>query len=508
MRVIYITHGSRGDVVPHAALARGLVVEGGHTVRMVVPEEYAPLIPNELQLIPHPLSLTEFMRYAEMHGAQPGICAPEEIEPLYGEYLYDADRLAKMMASLERPLHDWADVVIASCGQMLWLSMTLAQLYGTGLVIAAVQEIIPTSASFGAPSPPPAFLNLVLHRHVMRHVVQPAAHRAVLNEWRVQRGMRAMPDPWEHAHVFNPPALIGLSPLVFPPPPDYSRYDCEVVGTWIGPEEVPAAASALLPAEVEDFLRAGDPPVYIGWGSMPYGDRLTEVAVRAAQLAGKRAILLRGTHQLAHAHVRLELLDSSTSDARALREWAARNILVVDDVSHAALFPRVACIVHHGGSGTTAAALRSGVPSFAMPFGMDQFAFARASAARGVGPVTVLPALQWTAAALADALSEATGRPAYTAAATALRRALLAEPSGITRAVRAFERMGRRRPYAEAAAREHAYVVAPPYRWWWPLATLVFTPPRSWLPRASAVAALGGAAVFLFARLAVRYRVP
>ena len=120
MRVVYITHGSRGDVAPHAALARGLVTEGGHTVRMVVPVEYAHLLSDEVELIPHPLSLTEFMSYAETHGARPGICAPEEIGQLYGDYLYDADRLAKMMASLERPLHDWADCVIASCGQMLW----------------------------------------------------------------------------------------------------------------------------------------------------------------------------------------------------------------------------------------------------------------------------------------------------------------------------------------------------------------------------------------------------
>ncbi len=515
MRVLYVLHGSRGDVEPHAAFARGLVVEGGHDVKMVVPIEYAPLVATEVELIPHPITFTDYAAFVKENC---NTFDAEEITRLNGECIFSAERIAQVMGCLERVASGWADVIVAGASHTMWLSATLAEQLGTGFVVAAVQECMPTSTSFfmSGEDPPPPFLNLFLHRLLYRHLMLPDVYRSRINAWRAGVGMRPLVDPWEYTHTINGPVLIGLSPHLFPPPSDWAPYDVHVVGTWVreapsgvatlapamatatapraAPGAVPGAAIGLgdegepLPRAVLDFLSAGEPPVYLGWGSMPFGDTLTELAVRACYLAGRRAILLRGSHQLPHAHVSLEQLDPTAADAAQLRAWAEGHILIVEDVSHAALFPKVACIVHHGGAGTSAAALRSGVPSFAIPVGLDQFTYARVHVRLGVGPGPVRTASKWTPLQLSQAITTTCASDSYRHAAQALRMALLAEPSGVSTAVRVFEQVARRRPFAEAAARGYAYSIKPPHRWWWPLATLVFVPPP-WLGRAVVIGA-------------------
>lgn len=61
-------------------------------------------------------------------------------------------------------------------------------------------------------------------------------------------------------------------------------------------------------------------------------------------------------------------------------------VYLLEAIPHAWLFPQLAAIVHHGGAGTTAAALRAGVPSIVVPFMGDQAFWGRRVAALGVGP--------------------------------------------------------------------------------------------------------------------------
>jgi len=65
--------------------------------------------------------------------------------------------------------------------------------------------------------------------------------------------------------------------------------------------------------------------------------------------------------------------------------YAAEHVLFVQTAPHEWLFPQCAAVVHHGGSGTTAAALRSGRPSIVTPCGFDQFSNARMVARSGAG---------------------------------------------------------------------------------------------------------------------------
>jgi len=136
--------------------------------------------------------------------------------------------------------------------------------------------------------------------------------------------------------------------------------------------------------ELEAFLSAGDPPVYLGWGSMiPEGSDHTVLrAVGAAKTAGRRAVIVGGWAQLSREKLQAAAAARGRPD---LAEYAERNVAFAAQAPHEWLFPRCACVVHHGGSGTTAASLRSGVPTIVTPVVLDQFDYAIMVQELGVG---------------------------------------------------------------------------------------------------------------------------
>ena len=100
--------------------------------------------------------------------------------------------------------------------------------------------------------------------------------------------------------------------------------------------------------------------------------------------------------------------------------------IVIGDLPHDWLFPRMAAVVHHAGAGTTAAGLRAGVPSVTVPVLADQPFWAARLAALGVGPAAI-PRRQLSVAALAAAVRDAVALPWYRTQAQALSRRLASE---------------------------------------------------------------------------------
>lgn len=175
-----------------------------------------------------------------------------------------------------------------------------------------------------------------------------------------------------------------------------------------------------LPSAVVQFLDAGEPPVYAGLGShtVPAVRGALRHTVEAALELGLRAVVQRG---------------SGLEDERGYGD----RVLFVDDVPHALLFPRTAVVVHHGGAGTTAQALRAGRPQVVLPFTMDQPFFARRVHEIGVGPVPV-PAPEATPERLRDALRSVL-EPTVGDRAAAVGRLVRAE-RGVDGAVDLIER--------------------------------------------------------------------
>jgi UDP:flavonoid glycosyltransferase YjiC (YdhE family) len=97
--------------------------------------------------------------------------------------------------------------------------------------------------------------------------------------------------------------------------------------------------------------------------------RIMDTALEALARSGRRAVILAGWSGYAGCCARQD-----------------GNVFVTADAPHEWLFPRVSAVIHHGGAGTTAAALRAGVPSVILPFFFDQGFWGRRLAACGLGP--------------------------------------------------------------------------------------------------------------------------
>ena len=142
------------------------------------------------------------------------------------------------------------------------------------------------------------------------------------------------------------------------------------------------------------------PPAYIGWGSMVAvsPEHMIRLVVKSLMLAGLSGIVLGG-----FARLRIELLLKSDKD-RELYDYATQRVLFLRSAPHDWLFPHCSLTVHHGGAGTTAAALRSGVPTVVTPCIADQFDNAALVRAAGCGIGFSKPLRKTTASQLADAM--------------------------------------------------------------------------------------------------------
>jgi sterol 3beta-glucosyltransferase len=157
--------------------------------------------------------------------------------------------------------------------------------------------------------------------------------------------------------------LFAINEILAPPHPSWPAGSYRYCGYAFEHQE-----NDITP-EIEAFLEAGPPPIYIGFGSVsvknPAG--FTETALKAAEIADCRLVMSRGWTCLG-------------------RENMPERALLIDDVSHDHLFPRMAAVCHHGGSGTTHRAAKAGVPQFIMPIIIDQFFWGKRIQAIGVGP--------------------------------------------------------------------------------------------------------------------------
>ncbi|GAB0103692.1 glycosyltransferase [Nocardia sp. JMUB6875] len=180
--------------------------------------------------------------------------------------------------------------------------------------------------------------------------------------------------------------------------------------------------------ELSEWLRVGPAPVYVGFGSMPITDPVaTESMVREAGRRLGRRVLLAGS---------------------MFRHRIGDGLAVVDQVDHGVVLPLCAVAVHHGGAGTTAAALRAGVPSVICSVQADQPYWGRQIEALGLGATTSFAGL--TANRLERLLIRAT-EPEVVAWAAAFGAGF--RDDGVARAVDVIESITPDRVVREVPAR-------------------------------------------------------
>jgi vancomycin aglycone glucosyltransferase len=207
---------------------------------------------------------------------------------------------------------------------------------------------------------------------------------AALNTHRAAIGLPPVDNVRDHILTGHPWLAADPDLAPWPEPADPGVVQ---TGAWILPDERP------LPAELEAFLDAGPPPVYVGFGSMRAPADVARVAIEAIRAQGCRVLIARGWADLA-------LVDDRD------------DCFAVGEVNQQALFGRVAAVVHHGGAGTTTTATRAGAPQVVVPQWADQPYWASRVADLGIGTAHDGPAP--TTGSLSAALSTAlTPRPAH-----------------------------------------------------------------------------------------------
>lgn len=407
-----MTAGSRGDVAPFTGLGHGLV-RAGHEVTLVTHGRFAPLVAGSgvgfhaLPVDPRAELESEGGRRLHRSTTGPG-------------RLWRVARLARALVG--RMTDDLlaaaraADVLLVSAS-VAPLGHTVAEGLSLPSLTLGLQPVAPTR-EFAPPMLGGGSWGAVGNR-LAAHGVELAVERVfapALPEVRARLGLpparrlgAALPSRRRPVR----PVLHGFSPLVVPRPRDW-RPELDVTGYWW-----PYDRATTLPSALRAFLDAGPPPVFVGLGSatVPDARRLSAEVVRALRRAGLRGVIQRGWAGLA-----------ADGD----------DMLTIDEVPHALLFPETAAVVHHCGAGTTAAGVRAGVPAVPVPVQFDEGFWADRLVALGVAPVS-LPLRRLTADALTTALRNAVADPTHRARARELG-ARVREEDGVAPVVEAVER--------------------------------------------------------------------
>ena len=186
-----------------------------------------------------------------------------------------------------------------------------------------------------------------------------------------------------------------------------------------------------LPETLQQFLAAGPPPIYIGFGSIVISNptQLLDLAVAAVHATGHRALLAPGWsgHTTTSPNSNTHPAYTPTSNQNTY--------ILPTDIPHTHLFPHVLATIHHGGAGTTAASLRCGIPTITIPFFGDQFFWGAVVHNANAGPAP-LPHAELTLEKLVCAIEEAL-REDVRASAARLGKEIAME-EGVKEAVRSW----------------------------------------------------------------------
>lgn len=415
--IVLLTSGTRGDIQPLIALGVGLRA-AGRQVCVVTHPAFAAFVTgyglafrpldgdlNALLASPewrsalvydgHPLrSLRTTLRY--LHVAK----------PLYSQMLHSAwqqtQGASMLIASL--PTAAFAGQIATALG----IPYALAFLQPAGGTAVFPSPLLPITRSLGPQ------MNRMSHALIERSLWIP--WRNEINQWRRRcLGLPALPAGGPFYALRETPVVYGFSPQIVPAPTDWPRH-WHVSGYWF----LPSPAEAALPTDLAQFVAAGPPPVYVGFGSMGSQRRtdLADTVIAGVRQAGRRAVL-------------------AFSDSMPVGQRSA-DLFVTGPIAHDLLFPQMAAIVHHGGAGTTAAALRAGVPSIAVPVGIDQWFWGRRIADLGAGSAPI--GLHSLSAQQLAAAFQCLASPPIIAVATQLGQAIRTE-DGVGQAIAALLRI-------------------------------------------------------------------
>lgn len=381
MKIFLIAIGSRGDVQPFAVLGTRLKA-AGHDVHIATAQGFAGMIAEAgVTYHPLPMDFQDLLKEPEMQKA---------ITTFSGKikaYRWASDLMNDQLTAMwqigldvspDLILYHFKGAMGPYLGRKLGVPAYPVMLQPGFAPTRDYPQFLLASRSLGG------FGNVATHRLI--GTVVRLGTNMMIKRWikatktdvgpllDVQQGY-APAGPAKRIHAY--------SPHVVPLGADMASTEVQTGYAFAKPE--PFTPSP----ELAGFLEDGPPPVYVGFGSMPGVNHecVTTALLGALDRTGLRAVVATGWGGMG---------DLSPG----------ANVHVLDSVPHTWLFPKVAAVVHHGGSGTTHEGLRWGRPSVICPLFADQPFFGQRVADLGAGPAPIAQK-RLTADKLATALEQA-----------------------------------------------------------------------------------------------------
>ncbi len=348
MRILLACWGSYGDVYPYVGVALALRERGDRPV-IATAEFYRPFI-ESLGLEFHPVG--------PMIDPDDRELIARVLDPVRGSDVLLKGILMPALrgdhAALDRAAQD-VDVMVTH--PITFAAPIVAQARGlpwVSTVLAPMSFFSPTDIPVLAPAPFLAHLGRLgpWYGHLLARFARRQTHAWMQPVFDLRREL-GLP-PGEHPLFegqFSPMLTLALfSRVLGEPQPDWPR-NVAVTGFifYNGPD--------VLSRELEAFLDAGAPPIVftLGTSAVAAAGRFYEESIAAVRTLGVRAVLLTGGFEQNRPNGALP-----------------PGVMLVDRAPHQLLFPRAATIVHQGGAGTLAQALRAGKPMLVVPHAHDQ----------------------------------------------------------------------------------------------------------------------------------------
>lgn len=341
MKISIVINGTRGDVQPMLALAKSLIING-HEIVFCAPPENEELVkryncpfvafgPNYKEL---------FKQNARTKGGSTAAPTPKEMKKETGNQINNLPGLLKgsnliLGVGFVLGVHTVADILKIPYRFVIFYPVLL----GTHHDDPFISRLL---FGFGR-----SMTNMVI--------------KSFINKNRARFGLQPIKDVWTNWMGEN--VIVACDKEI-----NEVRKGVSFQFTQTAYMMLPSQTG--LPENVEKFLNSGKPPVYIGFGSNPVSrpEKFSNIFVEVAKSTNQRLIISKGW---------ADLPENNTSE-----------ILFVDEMPFEILFPRLAAIVYHGGSGTMAEASRAGIPQIAFPFMADQFENRKQIVKLGLGPDT------------------------------------------------------------------------------------------------------------------------
>ncbi|MEX0297831.1 MAG: glycosyltransferase, partial [Kordiimonas sp.] len=360
MKVLIVTLGSRGDVQPYVALGKALS-NRGHEVTICTCRTFEVFIKDNGIKYAHMND-----GFVELLESDQGRDALNNLNGVWGG-LKGMIKLLKKAGPIQRKTI--ADAWQATCSVRPDIIVSHAKTYWTEEFAATLGIPVVTAPLFPHIAPTKEFPFLGFPKlqlggwynkftYSVVSFLQSRLGGKYVREWRKANGIKIRPEQIEPSAI-----MYGYSGHIAPVASDWPDR-VVMTGFWFLDQQ----QAWKPPASLVSFLKEGPAPVYFGFGSMAdkAAERKTKIIIEALSVLGLRGVIATGWGGL-------------------VAEKFPDTIYKLESAPHDWLFPKMAAIVHHGGAGTTGAALRSGKPNIICPFFGDQYFWGEQVANKKVG---------------------------------------------------------------------------------------------------------------------------